>query len=123
MSTVPKANLQLIYVSDISRSTDFYKKLFEAEPAFSTPRYVAFGAGKDALFALWTGGEQPDPEIPRYSEIGIMLPTSSDVDMLHAKWQEIAEINIVRPPYDEVFGRTFLVKDPDGHLIRVSPLD
>jgi hypothetical protein len=50
-----KPNLQLIYVSDIGRSTTFYKTLFNSEPVFSSPRYVAFSAGGEALFAIWTG--------------------------------------------------------------------
>jgi hypothetical protein len=30
---------------------------------------------------------------------------------------------VVEEPHDEVFGRTFVVADPDGNLIRVSPID
>ena len=56
MTVSRKPNLQLVYVSDIERSTAFYKTLFNAEPVFSSPRYVAFAAGGDALFAIWTGG-------------------------------------------------------------------
>lgn len=95
----PKPNLQLIYVSDIKHSTDFYKTLFNTEPIFSSPRYVAF------------------------SEIGIMLPSNDDVDRLYEKWKKNPNIKIVQEPQTEVFGRTFLVKDPDGHIIRVCPLD
>jgi len=28
----------------------------------------------------------------------------------------------VQPPDDDVFGRTFVVADPDGNLFRVSPV-
>ncbi|ERS63191.1 hypothetical protein HMPREF1257_01385 [Corynebacterium sp. KPL1814] len=28
----------------------------------------------------------------------------------------------MQPPYDDVFGRTFVVADPDGNLFRVSPV-
>ena len=118
-----KANLQLIYVSDIERSTNFYKMIFKSEPVFSSPRYVAFSAGSEALFAIWTGGEKPDSNAPRFSEIGIMLPSNKDVDLLFEEWRYNSEINIAQEPYDAVFGRTFLVKDPDGHIIRVCPLD
>jgi len=125
MSLQPKANLQLVYVSDVVRSTEFYKKIFKAEPVFSSPRYVAFSADSndEALFAIWSGGETPDKEIARFSEIGILLPTDDDVDNLFDSWRKDSEINIIREPYDEVFGRTFLVSDPDGHIIRVSPRD
>ena len=125
MTVSPKANLQLIYVSNIEHSTRFYHMLFNSEPVFFSPRYVAFSAGKDALFALWSGGTIPDADAtaPRFSEIGIMLPSNQDVDQLFEQWQDNPDIDIIQPPCTEVFGRTFLVKDPDGHVIRVCPLD
>ncbi len=125
MTITPKANLQLVYVSDISRSTAFYKDIFKSSPVFSSSRYVAFAAdvNGEALFAIWTGGEKPDIATPRFSEIGIMLPSNEEVDRLFDEWRDKAEITVVREPYDEVFGRTFLIKDPDGHIIRVCPRD
>jgi predicted enzyme related to lactoylglutathione lyase len=123
MKINPKPNLQLIYVSDIKRSTDFYKMLYNTEPVFSSPRYVAFSAGDGALFAIWTGGTIPDIGIPRFSEIGIMLPSNADVDQLYEDWKQNPKIKIVQEPQTEVFGRTFLVQDPDGHIIRVCPSD
>jgi predicted enzyme related to lactoylglutathione lyase len=119
----PNPNLQLIYVTDIERSRAFYKKLFKAEPVFSSPRYVAFKAGGEGLFAIWTGGGAPDITAPRFSEIGIMLPSNKDVDHLFDQWQKDPDIKILQEPCTEVFGRTFLVQDPDGHVIRVCPLD
>lgn len=118
-----KPNLQLIYVSDIARSTMFYEKLFNSKPVFSSPRYVAFAADGEAIFAMWTGGTKPDIHASRFSEIGIMLPSSEEVDGLFEEWKKDRDIHIVREPYTEVFGRTFLVKDPDGHIIRVCPVD
>lgn len=125
MSGSPRPNLQLIYVSDIQRSTEYYKTLFNTDPVFKSPRYVAFGADENskALFALWAGGDKPDATVPRFSEIGVMLSSNEAVDALFETWKKIPEIDFFKKPYDEVFGRTFVVKDPDGHLIRVSPLD
>ena len=37
-------NLFLTYVSDAKRSTAFYSDLFDIEPNFTSPRYVAFEA-------------------------------------------------------------------------------
>lgn len=122
MATNPKANLQLIYVSDINRSTDFYTTLFNAEPVFKSPRYVAFAVAGEAVFAIWTGGTIPDINVPRFSEIGIMLPSNQDVDLLYKEWKKNPTIKIIKEPHTEVFGRTFLVQDPDGHVIRVCPL-
>ena len=110
-------------MSDVERSTKFYSKVFKAEAVFTSPRYVAFQADGEDLFAIWSGGEKPVENAPRYSEIGIMLPKNEDVDALYKEWQAEPDIEIASEPYDEVFGRTFLAKDPDGHVIRVCPLD
>lgn len=120
---MPSANLQLIYVTDIARSTELYTRLFDAEPVFSSPRYVAFASGAGTLFALWSGGEAPDAAAPRFAEIGIMLEKGEAVDALFDRWQHVPGLRVVRAPYTDVFGRTFLVADPDGHVIRVCPLD
>ena len=123
MAISPKPNLQLVYVSDIERSTVFYKNIFNADPVFSSPRYVAFAADSKAAFAIWTGGTKPDRSIPRFSEIGIMLSTNEEVENLFEEWKKNPDIKIVQELCTEVFGRTFLVEDPDGHIIRVCPLD
>ncbi|WP_338637697.1 VOC family protein [Spirobacillus cienkowskii] len=116
-------NLQLVYVSDIERSTYFYKTIFKKDPVFISPRYVAFSTSGEALFAIWTGGDKPDRQTPRYCEIGIMLPTEQDVDNLYNEWKIKPDIHIVKELYTEGFGRTFLINDPDGHIIRVCPMD
>ncbi|MDR0218695.1 MAG: VOC family protein [Enterobacteriaceae bacterium] len=118
-----KPNLQLVYVSDIECSTAFYKMIFNIDPVFISPRYVAFPADGQALFAIWSGGEQPDLNTQRFSEIGIMLSNSGDVDKLFEEWEKRPEIKILQAPHTAVFGRTFLVEDPDGHIIRVCPMD
>ncbi len=123
MTVSLRPNLQLVYVSDINRSTAFYESLFKAKPVFASPRYVAFSAGGEAFFALWSGGATPDRAVPRFSEIGIMLSSNEEVDRLFEEWQKNSEIKILQEPSTEVFGRTFLVEDPDGHIIRVCPLD
>ena len=123
MAISPKPNLQLVYVSDIDRSTAFYETIFNTKPMFTSPRYVVFSADTEALFAIWTGGTTPDIAVPRFSEIGIMLPSNKDVDNLFEQWRKNPDIKITQDPCTEVFGRTFLAEDPDGHIIRVCPLD
>lgn len=123
MGVTPKPNLQLVYVSDTERSRKFYEKIFKTKPVFVSPRYVAFQVGSEAVFAIWSGGAKPVRDAPRYSEIGIMLPKNEDVDALFAAWQTDSTLEVVEEPHDAVFGRTFLVKDPDGHRIRVCPMD
>ena len=52
-----------------------------------------------------------------------MVPQSSvAVDDVYKEW--VAKgVRVVKEPHDEVFGRTFVIADPDGNLIRVSPVD
>lgn len=123
MSTKPTPNLQLIYVSDMERSKVFYNELLDTKPVFDTTRYVAYGVDGQALFALWTGGLTPQADMPRFHEIGIMLPTDEDVDRLFELWIRKPQVKILQEPQTEVFGRTFLVSDPDGHVIRVCSMD
>ncbi|HEY8700715.1 MAG TPA: VOC family protein [Arthrobacter sp.] len=117
-------NLFLIYVKDVQRSTAFYSDLFQMGPVMVTPRYVPFEVAPGVLFALWSGaGEDVTQKTPRSSEVGLMLPGSGDaVDRCYAEWTAKG-VTVVDEPRDEVFGRTFVIADPDGNLIRVSPLD
>lgn len=117
-------NLFLIYVTDVERATRFYSELFGMEPDMLTPRYAPFTVAPGVLFALWSGGAQAlahNP--PRTSEVGLMIPgAASAVDSLFDEWVSKG-VTVIDEPYDEVFGRTFVIADPDGNFIRVSPVD
>lgn len=123
MPNIRKPNLQLIYVSDIQRSTEYYKGLFNFEPHFVTPRYVVFKIDGEADFAIWSGGKVPDREFPRFTEIGINLASDDQVRELYQEWKSDSKIDFHKDLHTEVFGETFLIKDPDGHIIRVSSAD
>ena len=123
MTLAPKPNLQLLYVTDIQRSTARYRRWFAADPVFASPRYVAFSAGGEALFALWSGGDAPHADVPRFVETGIMLASDAEVDQLYQAWRADPDLRIAQPPSTEVYGRTFLALDPDGHRIRVCQRD
>ena len=117
-------NLFLIYVTDTERSTRFYSELFGIEPVFVTPAYVAFEAAEGVLFALWSRhGGTVTPRIPRLSELGLMVPGSAEaIDELYAAWKARGH-TVVEDIHDDVFGHTFVIADPDGNLVRVSPVD
>lgn len=117
-------NLFLIYVTDVERSTAFYADLFDMKPLTLTPRYVPFQVAPGVLFALWSGrGDTVTPHTPRACEVGLMVPrTTAAVDDVYEKWAAKG-VTVVEEPHDDVFGRTFVIADPDGNLIRVSPTD
>lgn len=118
---MPTPNLFLIYVTDVERSTRFYCDLFDIEPVMVTPRYVPFEVAPGVLFALWSGrSDSVSADNPRSSEVGLMV--AANIDDVFAEWSAKG-VTVVEAPHDEVFGRTFVVADPDGNLIRVSPLD
>ena len=121
---MPAPNLFLVYVTDIERATAFYRDLFEIEPVMLTPRYVPFQVAPGVLFALWNGrSDQVTSELPRAFEVGLMVPRSEvAVDDIYDRWAAKG-VTVVEEPHDDVFGRTFVIADPDGNLIRVSPVD
>lgn len=52
-----------------------------------------------------------------------MVPGSTAaVDDVYTQWAA-KSVTVIEEPHDEVFGRTFVIADPDGNLIRVSPVD
>ncbi|MEU7142528.1 VOC family protein [Nocardia sp. NPDC046473] len=121
---MPAPNLFLIGVRDAKAATTFYSDLFEIEPTFTSPHYVAFEVAPGVLFALWTGySEHAVPNTPRTTEVGLMVPgPASAVDEIFTRWVS-KRVHVVEKPHNAVFGRTFVVTDPDGNLIRVSPVD
>lgn len=121
---MPAPNLFLTYVSDVERSTDFYSRLFDIEPTFTSPRYVAFEVAPGVLFAIWTGhDENLASATPRTNEIGLMIPgPASAIDDVYEEWVTKG-VHVIEEPHDDVFGRTFVIADPDHNLVRVSPVD
>ncbi|QZY50884.1 VOC family protein [Leucobacter tenebrionis] len=117
-------NQFLIYVTDTERSTRFYSELFDMEPVFVAPAYVAFEIAPGVLFALWSRhGETITSETPRLSEVGLMVPGSGEkVDEVYAEWRARG-VTVVEEIRDDIFGRTFVIADPDGNRIRVAPVD
>ncbi|QEK38764.1 VOC family protein [Candidatus Cytomitobacter primus] len=118
MTISPKPNLQLVYVSDIKDSAAFYTKLFNAKPVTEMDNYVAFSAGGEAIFAICSM-KKPDADTPRYSEIGIMLPSEDDVNRFFETCKNEVGAKVVQEPITEPYGRTFVIADPDGHIIRI----
>lgn len=121
---MPKPNLFIAYVSDVQRSAAFYADLFGMAPSFTSPRFITFEVAKGVQLGLWSGADdQPTSSQPRGSEICLNLPGGAEaIDECFADWAE-RDVTVVRGPHDDVFGRTFVIADPDGNLIRVAPVD
>ncbi|MFI1461482.1 VOC family protein [Nocardia carnea] len=117
-------NMFIVYVRDAAAAARFYGDLFEMKPVFETPRFIAFDLGGGIQLAVWSGVEEGFSFTgSRTSELCLALPGGpEEIDNHFRKWVDKG-VDIVAEPYDEVFGRTFVVADPDGNLIRVAPVD
>ncbi|GAA1104450.1 VOC family protein [Nocardiopsis composta] len=114
----------IVYVNDAPAAARFYADLLEIEPAFESPRYIFFDLANGTGLAVWSGADhEVAPETPRTGEVCLTLKGGPEaIDARFEQWTGKG-VRVVREPYDEVFGRTFLVADPDGNLIRVAPVD
>ncbi|MGE2729650.1 VOC family protein [Mycolicibacterium vaccae] len=115
-------NMFIVYVSDAAASARFYAELFEMSPIFESPAFIVFELGGGVQLALWSRGTT-EFGVPRTSELCLTLDGGSgEIDERFRQWLGRGA-TVVKEPHDDVFGRTFLVADPDGNLIRVAPVD
>lgn len=115
-------NMVIVYVSDAPASARFYAELFDIEPGFASPRFVSFPLVDGFELALWSGVSD-HLSAPRTSELCVTVDGGPEqIDQRFKDWTAKG-VTTVQEPHDEVFGRTFVVADPDGNLIRVAPVD
>lgn len=118
-------NMTIVYVRDVRRTVDFYREIFGIEPAaFPSPGFASFALGGGVELALWSGHASAlDGDPARTSEICLCLDGGSGaIDEQHRAWQQLG-VAVLEEPHDAVFGRTFVIADPDGNRIRVAPVD
>ena len=117
-------NLILLYVKDPAKSAAFYKELLGREPSASFPTYVAFALDGGLALGLWSTQRikpQP-PENGNRTELAFMVEDAAAVEGLYSDWSKRG-IAIEQQPTTDVFGRTFVALDPDGHRLRVCTPD
>ncbi|MCP9956183.1 MULTISPECIES: VOC family protein [Streptomyces] len=115
-------NMVIVYVSDAPASARFYSQLFDIAPSFETPRFISFPLTGGFELALWSGVSD-HLSAPRTSELCVTVDGGPEqIDRQFREWAAKG-VKTVEEPHDEVFGRTFVVADPDGNLIRVAPVD
>lgn len=121
---MPTSIVFIVYVNDAPEAARFYADLLEIKASLETPGYIAFDLSDGAMLALWSGQiEGLTPALPRTSEVCLALSGGPDaIDRQFERWV-VKGVRVVSEPRDEGFGRTFVVADPDGNLIRVAPID
>lgn len=104
----------IVYVTDMKRSYDFYCALgFEGDlPAGEPPVWLPMKLGSMPMALHSVSELQPG------GQVGIALNTD-DLDSV-AEGLRVLAIPIVRPIQDEMFGRSLVIRDPDGLLIQIN---
>ena len=112
-------NFLALYVKNLSKSTEFYKKLFEMEPAAQRPGFVLFALPNGLQFGLWlTGTVEPEAEITGGgAEYGIALPDDAGLRQSF-ETSRAHGLTVIQSPTEMNFGLTYVVEDPDRHRIR-----
>lgn len=114
----------LLYVNDPAASARFYAALLEQEPVEAHPGFALFVLPSGLALGLWRRSEVTPPAqatdegAEPGAELGFKLADAAAVDATCAAWRARGA-EIVLPPVDLDFGRSFVARDPDGHRLRV----
>lgn len=119
---VPREIVFIVYVSDIEKAVAFYSDLLELETDFVSPRYVTFALADGVALALWTGNsDELNHASARTTEVCLNVDSDRVMETYDA-WKDKG-VAVLSAPYQDVFGTTFVIADPDGNKIRVAPID
>jgi len=116
-------NVIVLYVDDLTRTSQFYQDLLGIKPEEASPTFHNFTLSNGMSLALKARHSviPPTEEKSGNGELAFTLDSIKKVDELFAAWQT-KEISIIFPPTRVPFGYTFVALDPDGHRLRVASL-
>lgn len=105
-----------INVRNVSKSVDFYKKVFGVNPSKLTTDYAKFDLQEPALnFTMQTAKSEND--LSKVSHLGIEVRSADDVMKWQNKLTEIGLVKLVETDTNCCFARQdkVWVQDPDGN--------
>lgn len=105
----------IVYVTDMFRAVEFYGKLGLSANAHGNPMWTSFDVG-DGMLGLHHVDLLPDSAGGR---VALSFVTVGPLETLVSHLQQEG-ITLVREITDETFGRSILVRDPDGLLIQIN---
>lgn len=108
----------VVYVTDMDVSLDWYRRLLpDADLVSTSPYWSELSLGSTASLALHTIGE-----ISPGSQMGLALEADRRLEEV-AEHLVKAGIAIDRGIADEAFGRSMVVRDPDGLAVQINEHD
>jgi predicted enzyme related to lactoylglutathione lyase len=105
-----------LVVKDVAQSTEFYTQTLglKVNQAESVPNFFTqFETDGGPILGLVGGFEQDG--VSQNFDTAFLV---DDVDATYNQWQA-AGVEMVGEPHDMPFGRTFLCRTPDGHVLRI----
>ena len=111
--------MTIVYVTDMAASTAFYTALgAEVSLTNRTRTWAEFKVG-DAILALHASSELP---AERACGLDLSFNSTEPLETLVQSFKQAA-IPLYREITDEAFGRSLVVKDPDGLSIQINEHD
>lgn len=117
---MPNANFMLLYVDNPPASAAFYANLLGHDPVETSQTFALFRLASGLMLGLWSRHTvEPAAETGGGgAEIAFTVESAAKVDQTHDEWKGKG-LEILQPPTDMDFGRTFVALDPDRHRLRV----
>jgi predicted enzyme related to lactoylglutathione lyase len=108
-----------LQVRDLAASRAFYTETLglTVDSRFDTPEVIVFDTNS-IPFALSQATTSLD-DGPHVGAGVTLWLDCDDVDALHAKLAEVG-MQIIKPPFDGPFGRTFVFIDPDDYRLTIN---
>lgn len=119
-----KPNNLILYVQDITLSTQFYQQILQQKPLETFKDFSAFSLDNNFILGLQTKGAIT-PEADDHLgglEICMGSVTQEEVNELYKQWKTL-NIPILLEPTHLEFGYTFVALDPDGYRLRICATD
>lgn len=121
------ADITILYVSNVMRSSDFYESLLGCKPVEKSPTFSLFVLDNGFKLGLWSYYTvEPavnQPASIATGEIVFTLQRKQQVDEYYIEWVENQKATLIQKPVTLDFGYAFTVVDPDGHRLRVCFLE
>ncbi|MGL4858516.1 MAG: VOC family protein [Enterobacteriaceae bacterium] len=118
-------NCLILYVKDMQISTQFYRKLLQADPQESSPTFTSFVLQPGIQLGLWLQSTV-EPTVTSQAgatELAFAVADKNSVDRLYQQWQALDLPFILRPDSTSCAHYACVALDPDGHRLRVIAPD